>query len=111
MGKLIYSLRHKFLFSVFVYFFILIFLSLGTWQLIRLNWKIELISEINNSLDDEAVSFDGKYPKNYKKVKFDVDINDTQVIFLYSLNENGEPGFDVINSIKIDNFNLIINLI
>ena len=102
MGKLIYFLRHKFLFSVFVYFFILIFLSLGTWQLIRLNWKIELISEINNSLGDEAVSFDGRYPKNYKKVKFDVDINDTQVIFLYSLNENGEPGFDVINSIKID---------
>ncbi len=109
MGKLIYSLRHKFLFSVFVYFFILIFLSLGTWQLIRLNWKIELISEINNSLDDDAVSFDGKYPKNYKKVKFDVDINDTQVIFLYSLNENGEPGFDVINSIKIDNFNYLLN--
>ena len=106
LGKLIYSLRHKFLFSVFVYFFILIFLSLGTWQLIRLNWKIELISEINNSLDNDAVSFDGKYPKNYKRVKFDVDINDTQVIFLYSLNENGEPGFDVINSIKIDNFNI-----
>ena len=39
-----------FLFSVFVIFFILVFISLGSWQIVRLNWKNNLILEIENSL-------------------------------------------------------------
>ena len=42
-------MKHKFLFSVFIIFFILVFVALGSWQIIRLEWKNNLISEIERS--------------------------------------------------------------
>ena len=36
----------KLSFSIFVYFSIILFCSLGTWQIYRLQWKLDLISEI-----------------------------------------------------------------
>ena len=39
-------MKHKLSFSIFVYSFILIFITLGVWQLYRLEWKLNLISEI-----------------------------------------------------------------
>ncbi len=103
------QLKNKFLFSVFVYFFILIFLSLGTWQIIRLNWKLNLISQIEKSINSEPINFLGKNPDNFKKVKFNANLENTQSIFLYSLNEDGKPGFDIINTISIENNNYLLN--
>ncbi|MDC2992049.1 hypothetical protein OAZ08_02055 [Candidatus Pelagibacter sp.] len=48
-------MKHKFLFSVFIIFFIFVFIALGTWQIIRLNWKNNLILEIENSLKNPPV--------------------------------------------------------
>ena len=39
-------MKNKLLFSVFVYFIILVLLSLGFWQLYRLSWKLDLINQI-----------------------------------------------------------------
>jgi surfeit locus 1 family protein len=68
-------LKNKLFFSLFVYFFILIFLSLGFWQIIRLNWKLELINSINTSLKSDPVTFNGYDPKNFLKIKFDGTLN------------------------------------
>ena len=103
------SLKNKFFFSVFVYFFILIFLSLGTWQIIRLNWKLNLISEIEKNINSKPVSFSGKNLDNFKRVEFDANLNNSKLIFLYSLNEEGKPGFDIINTISIENNNFLLN--
>ena len=62
-------MKNKLFFSLFVYFFILIFLSLGFWQIIRLNWKLELIDSINTSLKSDPVTFNGHDPKNFLKIK------------------------------------------
>ena len=48
-------MKNKLLFSVFVYFIILTLLSLGFWQIYRLNWKLELIEQIENSLKNDPV--------------------------------------------------------
>ena len=48
-------MKNKLLFSVFVYFIILTLLSLGFWQIYRLNWKLELIDQIENSLKNDPV--------------------------------------------------------
>ena len=48
-------MKNKLLFSVFVYFIILTLLSLGFWQIYRLNWKLELIERIENSLKNDPV--------------------------------------------------------
>ena len=102
-------MKNKFLFSVFVYFIILILLSLGFWQLYRLNWKLNLISEIENSLKNDPVELSKTNKKNYLRIKASGEIDFDKQIYLYNLNESGKPGFEVINPIVIDNQNYLIN--
>jgi surfeit locus 1 family protein len=102
-------LKHKFLFSVFVIFFILIFISLGSWQIIRLNWKNNLILEIENSFKNPPVELSQTNTENYLKIKTSGSIDFEKQIYLYNLNEQGAPGFEVINPIIIDNENYLIN--
>ena len=84
-------------------------MSLGFWQLYRLNWKLDLISQIENSLKNDPVELTSAEKKNYLRIKTSGEINFEKQIYLYNLNENGKPGFEVINSIKINNENYLIN--
>ena len=102
-------MKNKFLFSVFVYLIILILLSLGAWQLYRLNWKLDLISEIENSLENIPIELSKADKKNYLRIKTSGKVDFNKQIYLYNLNENGNPGFEVINPIVIDNENFLIN--
>jgi surfeit locus 1 family protein len=102
-------LKYKFLFSVFVFFFIFVFLSLGTWQIIRLNWKLDLITQINNSLANESVSLTQAEKKNFLKIKTSGKIDFNKQIYLYNLNQEGKPGFEVLNPILINEENYLIN--
>ena len=109
LGKLIFSLKNKFLFSVFVYFIILTLLSLGIWQIYRLNWKLELIEQIENSLKNDPVELSNIEKKNYLRIKTSGDIDFDKQIYLYNLNDSGKPGFEVINPIKIGDENYLVN--
>jgi len=102
-------LKHKFLFSVFVIFFILVFIALGSWQIIRLNWKNNLISEIENSFKNPPVELSQSIKENYLKIKTSGSIDLDKQIYLYNLNDTGTPGFEVINPILIDDENYLIN--
>ncbi len=102
-------MKHKFLFSVFVIFFVCIFIALGSWQIIRLNWKNNLILEIENSLKNPPVELSKNNLENYLKIKTKGSINFEKQIYLYNLNEQGTPGFEVINPLKADNTNFLIN--
>ena len=102
-------MRYKFLFSIFVFFFISIFLVLGSWQIVRLNWKLELINQIETSLKDEPVILSTSTIKNYLRIKSTGSINFQKQIYLYNLNEKGKPGFEVINPIKIEDTNYLLN--
>ena len=102
-------MKNKLSFSIFVYFFILVFLSLGTWQIVRLNWKLDLINSIDQSLRSDPVEFNGSNPINFKKIKFEGILDNSKIIYLYSLNEKGEPGFDIVNPVSINNKSYLIN--
>ena len=102
-------MKNKFLFSVFVYFIILVLLSLGFWQLYRLNWKLNLLSEIDSSLRNDPVEFSKVDKKNYLRIKTSGIVDFNKQIYLYNLNESGKPGFEVINPIIINNENYLIN--
>ena len=102
-------MKHKFLFSVFVIFFILVFISLGSWQIVRLNWKNNLILEIENSLKNPPVELTQSNVENYLKIKTSGSIDFDKQIYIYNLNDKGTPGFEVINPILIDNKNYLIN--
>ena len=102
-------MKNKFLFSVFVYFIILTLLSLGFWQIYRLNWKLELIEQIENSLKNDSVELTNIEKKNYLRIKTSGDIDFDKQIYLYNLNDAGKPGFEVINPIKIGDENYLVN--
>ena len=102
-------MKHKFLFSVFIIFFILVFIGLGTWQIIRLNWKNNLILEIENSLKNPPVELAQSNKENFLKIKTSGSIDFDKQIYLYNLNESGSPGFEVINPIIIGDENYLIN--
>jgi len=102
-------LKNKLLFSVFVYFIILTLLSLGFWQIYRLNWKLELIEQIENSLKNDPVELTSIEKKNYLRIKTSGEIDFDKQIYLYNLNDTGKPGFEVINPIKIGDENYLMN--
>ena len=102
-------MKHKFLFSVFIVFFIFVFIGLGTWQIIRLNWKNNLILEIENSLKNPPVELAQSKKENFLKIKTSGSIDFDKQIYLYNLNESGTPGFEVINPITIGDENFLIN--
>ena len=102
-------MKNKLLFSVFVYFIILVLLSLGFWQLYRLSWKLDLINQIEKSLKVEPIELQNVEKKNYLRIKTSGQIDFEKQIYLYNLNESGKPGFEVINPIKIGKENYLIN--
>ena len=102
-------MKNKLLFSVFVYFIILTLLSLGFWQIYRLNWKLELIEQIENSLKNDPVEFTSIEKKNYLRIKTSGEIDFDKQIYLYNLNDAGKPGFEVVNPIKIGDENYLMN--
>ncbi len=102
-------MRHKFLFSVFIIFFIIVFIALGTWQVIRLNWKNNLILEIENSLKNPPVQLSQSNQQNYLKIKTSRRVDFEKQIYLYNLNDSGTPGFEVLNPILIDGENYLLN--
>ena len=87
-------MKNKFLFSVFVYFIILTLISLGFWQIYRLNWKLELIEQIENSLKNDPVELSNIEKKNYLRIKTSGEIDFENQIYLYNLNDAGKPGFE-----------------
>ena len=102
-------MKNKLLFSVFVYFIILTLLSLGFWQIYRLNWKLELIEQIENSLKNNPVELSNIEKKNYLRIKTSGEIDFDKQIYLYHLNDTGKPGFEVVNPIKIGDENYLMN--
>ena len=78
----------------------MLFCSLGTWQLYRLQWKVALINEINDGLSSEPVFYSKTNIRNYQKVKFNGEFNFEKQIFLYSLNDSGVPGYEIITPLQ-----------
>ena len=77
--------------------------------MIRLDWKLTLIKQISQSLDSEPSEFNGINLTNFRNIKFIGKIDYDNQIYLYSLNEKGAPGFDLINPIIINNKLFLVN--
>ena len=103
-------MKNLFLFKIFVFLFILLFCSLGTWQLYRLQWKQDLISQIGEGLKSTPIKYSNNIKKNYQNVILTGNYNFKDQIYLYSLNDKGQPGFDVITPFEtIRKENVLIN--
>ncbi len=73
-----------------------ILISLGTWQLFRLDYKTQLIETISKQTHLPAVNEIVEPVEYYKQVKLHGKLLKEKIIYLYNLNEKGEAGYDVI---------------
>ena len=88
----------------------MLFCILGTWQLHRLQWKQDLINQIDKGLKSPPIKYSRNIKKNYQRVQLTGNFNFSSQIFLYSLNEKGKPGFDVITPFVTTNKeNVLVN--
>ena len=71
--------------------------------------KLDLIKQIEDSLKNKPVELANIEEKNFLRIKTSGIINFQKQIYLYNLNENGVPGFEVINPFFVDNKNYLIN--
>ena len=103
-------MKNLFLFNIFVFLFITLFCFLGTWQLYRLQWKQDLISQISEGLKSSPIQYSLNIKKNYQKVILVGEYNFKNQIYLYSLNNKGQPGFDVITPFQtVNRENVLVN--
>ena len=71
---------------------------------------MELISEINFGLNSTPIKYSNSIKKNYQRVVSEGSFNFKNQIYLYSLNEKGKPGYDIITPFKTStNENILVN--
>ena len=103
-------MKNQLLFNIFVFSVITLFCALGTWQLVRLQWKNNLIEQISEGLKSSPVNYSDKIKVNYQRVKIEGKYNFGKQIYLYSLNDRGQPGYDVITPFEGQNSeNILVN--
>jgi len=98
------------LFNIFVLSVITLFCALGTWQLVRLQWKNTLIDQISEGLKSSPINYSEKIKANYQRVTIEGNYDFEKQIYLYSLNDKGQPGYDVITPFKsLNSENVLVN--
>ena len=103
-------MKNQLLFNIFVLSVITLFCALGTWQLVRLQWKNVLINQISEGLKSSPVKYSDKIKVNYQRVKIEGKYNFEKQIYLYSLNDKGQPGYDVITPFMgLSSENILVN--
>ncbi len=103
-------MKNQLLFNIFVLSVITLFCALGTWQLVRLQWKNNLINQISEGLKSPAINYSNEIKTNYQRVIVDGEYNFEKQIYLYSLNKKGVPGYDVVTPFETsDSENILIN--
>ena len=88
-------MKHKFLFSVFVYFIISVLIGLGSWQLYRLSWKLDLIAEIENSLKNNPIELSKADKKNQPEINLFDENNIIGTLKLQSKANSFKPDNDI----------------
>ena len=103
-------MKNQLLFNIFVLSVITLFCILGTWQLVRLQWKNTLIDQISKGLKSSPVNYSDKVKVNYQRVSIKGKYNFGKQIYLYSLNDKGQPGYDVITPFQgLGSENILVN--
>ena len=103
-------MKNQLLFNIFVLSVITLFCALGTWQLVRLQWKNTLIDQIGEGLKSSPINYSNEIKVNYQRVAIEGKYNFGKQIYLYSLNDKGQPGYDVITPFEGLNLeNVLVN--
>tara|TARA_B100000900_G_scaffold374163_1_gene355265 strand:+ start:248 stop:817 length:570 start_codon:yes stop_codon:yes gene_type:complete len=75
-----------------------------------LQWKQDLINQISEGLKSTPIGYSKNISTNYQRVYLEGEYDFKYQIYLYSLNEKGQPGFDVITPFETkEKENVLVN--
>ena len=75
-----------------------------------MQWKLDLIDQINTGLKSEPEILKKIIKKTIKELQLRGNSKFNKQIYLYSLNETGKPGFDVITPLMTNsNEHVLVN--
>ena len=75
-----------------------------------MQWKNTLIDQISEGLKSLPVNYSNKAKVNYQRVSIEGRYIFEKQIYLYSLNDKGQPGYDVITPFEgLNSENVLVN--
>ncbi|MFV9876294.1 MAG: SURF1 family protein [Rickettsiales endosymbiont of Dermacentor nuttalli] len=96
-------LNRRINFTIITSIIFLIFTTLGTWQIYRLKWKLNIIQQIKiqlsmNALDNKDLVLNDSKLLKYRKIKIYGKFLHKNEIYLYAGNmtPNGKPGYFIL---------------
>jgi surfeit locus 1 family protein len=100
----------RIIFIIFSAILIVIFISLGFWQIKRKLYKEEFIKTINKQISLEEIDYnDSIRDKLYRHFKFSGSFNNRDRLFVYSSNgENENNGYFLLTPFLMDNGNTVL---
>ena len=102
-------MKNQLLFNIFVLSVITLFCALGTWQLVRLQWKNTLIDQISEGLKSLPVNYSNKAKVNYQRVSIEGRYIFEKQIYLYNRNDKGQPGGHSAPGEGLNSKNILVN--
>jgi surfeit locus 1 family protein len=108
------SRTNRFWPSAFTAAVVIILVSLGIWQLERLQWKQQLIGRIEARLSEPEIELPGKDVElrdlEYRKVSFAGKFAQDREARLFAINKRGAPGYHIFARFLLkDGRTLIVN--
>ena len=97
-------------FHFLLLFVIALLISLGLWQLQRLEWKNALLTKIEDNYNNVKIDFpfiEDSSQFEYMKSNIDGNYLTDKVMFFYRFNLNGESGFNVVIPFKTKEENIV----
>ena len=73
--------------DIFFIFFVLILFLLGTWQIIRLNHKNNLIENLEKNLKKNSINFNPEINKEYTKVLLKKNLLNQKYFYIILMKE------------------------
>ena len=102
-----YEFKPRFWPTIFTIIMLGCMVSLGFWQIHRLEWKLGLIEQIETrafmdpiKLPDDTSNLDDL---EYQSVQVTGQFNNDQEMTMYSVGPNGEPGYDLYTPFYTEN--------
>ena len=98
--------------TVFTASALIILLSLGTWQIYRLDWKNDLINEYNHSFNKEPINLseisNNSNFFNYRRIKVSGKLNHKNEIHVIGKTYEGNAGFHIITPLTTEDGSTIL---
>ena len=97
-------------FHFLLLFVIALLITLGFWQLQRLEWKNALLSKIEDNYNNKAIDFpflDDSSQFEYMRSSIDGNYLSEKSMFFYRSNLSGDSGFNVVIPFKTTEGNIV----